>query len=172
LSTFKDSTGREWSIRFDGLLLAELRQQHQINLADLTGADYLSLDRDPSVLTVAVAHLVRDQLAAAKLSREQFAATLVGQSLDDALDAVWEAAKVFFPPRKLSALQSSYANLRGQWETMGPTMLLLGQPGVPPMMADALARTMMAAASTASASSAASPSATGPEETPSSAATT
>jgi hypothetical protein len=170
MSTFKDSTGREWTIRFDGMLLADQRQQHQINLADLTGADYLSLDRDPSVLTVAVTHLVLDQLAAAKLTREQFAAALVGQSLDDALEAVWSAAKVFFPPKRLSALQSSYANLRGQWETMGPTMLLLGQPGVPPMMADALARTMMAAASTASASSEGSPSATGPEGTPSSAA--
>src|SRR5687768_2275553 len=104
MSTFKDSAGREWHIRFDGLLLADLRQQHQINLADLTGADYLALDRDPSVLTVAVAHLVRDQLTAAKVTREQFAAALVGQSLDDALEALWEAAKVFFPPKRLSAL--------------------------------------------------------------------
>jgi hypothetical protein len=171
MSTFKDSTGREWTIRFDGLLLAELRQQHQINLADLTGADYLALDRDPAVLTVAVAHLVREQLAFAKLTREQFAAALIGQSLDEALEALWEAAKVFFPPRRLSALQSSYANLRGQWEAMGPTMLLLGQPGVPPMMADALARTMMAAGSTASANSGTNPSATGPEKNRSSAAT-
>ena len=171
MSTFKDSEGREWSIRFDGLILGSLRQQHGINLADLTGADYLTIERDSSVLTVAVAHLVADQLQAAKLTREQFAQALIGQSLDDALAAVWEAAASFFPPAKLSSLQSAFNTLRGQWEAMGPTMLLLGQPGVPPMMADALARMMLAAASSGSASSAAGASATGPAASPSNAAT-
>jgi hypothetical protein len=170
MSTFKDAAGQEWTVRFDGLLLGSLRQQHGINLADLTGADYLTIERDSSQLTVAVAHLLQDQLKAARVTREQFAANLVGQALEDALEAVWSAAESFFPPRQLSRLRSAFETLRGQWEAMGPTLLLLGQPGVPPMMADALAKTMLAAASSGSATSAGSGSATGQDASPSNAA--
>jgi len=170
MSSFKDSAGRDWNLRFDGILLADLRRALGINLADLTGADYLTLDRDQALLALVVAHLVKDQLAAHRVTREQFAADLVGQSLEDAQAALWEAAKVFFPPRRLSELQSSYATLRGQWEAMGPTLLLLGQPGVPAMMGDALARSMMTHVST-SENSKASSSAIGQAATPSNAAT-
>lgn len=167
MPSFIDADGREWTIRFDGLNLAELRRAHGLNLADLTGADYFAIDRDPSLLTVAVTHLVKDQLAAAKVSRPQFAAALVGQALDDAQSALWEAARLFFPPRRLSELQSSYETLRGQWQALGPTLLLLGQPGIPATLTEALARSLTSQApqttsSTASPTSAASSSATGP----------
>ena len=172
MPSFKDSSGREWHIKFDGLLLADLRQAHDINLADIAGADYLLIERDSSVLTVAVCHLCKGQLKAAGLSREQLAAALVGQALDDALAAVWEAAKLFFPPKRLSALVSGYESIKGQWEAMGQTLLVLGLPGIPPQIGDALTKAMLQGmAGTASQPSAASPSATGPAASPSNAAT-
>lgn len=172
MPSFKDSNGREWSIRFDGLILADLRQQHSINLADLAGADYLLIERDMSILTVAVCHLCREQLKSAGVTREQFAASLVGQSIDDALAAIWEAAKVFFPLKRLSALQSSYESIKGQWEAMGPAMLLMGQPGIPPAIGEALTTAMLRGMDgTALPQSAANQSATGPAANPSNAAT-
>src|SRR5436190_22887357 len=109
MPVFKDTNSREWSIRFDGVLLKELREAHKINLADIGGASYALLHNDPSALTTAVCFLCADQLETAKLTPKQLAIALYGEAIDDAWAAIWEAAKVFFPPRLLSVLQLRFA---------------------------------------------------------------
>jgi hypothetical protein len=169
MPTFKDVTGKEWSIKFDGLLLADLKQEHGINLADVSGGDYLNLELDSSALTVAVCHLVRGQLGAT--SREQFAGNLVGESLEQAMEAVWGAAKVFFPPKKLSALQSNYSKLKAQWEPLSEALALVNLTGMPQEVKDSLGDAIKMGAATLSRQSAVSPSASGPAANPSNAAT-
>lgn len=163
MPTFKDTHGREWSIKFDGLLLADLRQAHQINLADLSGADYFRLEQDASCLVTAVCHLVREQLAAAGLTKAQLAAALTGAVLDTALLAVLEAAELFFPPARWSALASSCKTLRDQWQALAPAMAMLAQPGIPPLMVETLTEAIFRGlANSVSPTSAAQASAGGP----------
>lgn len=172
MPTFHDSAGREWALRFDGLLLADLTAAHGINLADLAGADYFRIERDPSLLTVAVCFLCREQLGKANVTRQQLAAALVGESLDAAMDALWEAARLFFPARRMSVLQSACDQLHFQWDQMGQAMILLSQPGVPPAIGEALRTAILQGMvhSSSSGKSGESQSATGPAASPSSAA--
>jgi len=170
--SFQDSNGREWTIRLDGVLLKELREATQINLADIGGASYALLNRDPSALTQAICVLCADQFqAAGGITSKQFAAALVGESLDKAWECLWWAAKVFFPARLWSALQLRYnqqiAILDG-WETLQPLLTMLSKPEVPAGMRDAamaeLAKMIHGMSATDLRTLADQPSATGPVE--------
>jgi hypothetical protein len=107
--TFKDNNHREWTVAFDGLLLKSLRDQHQIDLADVLSAVYVQLERDPALLTTALAHLCAEQLQQAGLTREQFSRAVVGKALEDGFAALWGAAELFFPPKLWSVLSSLYS---------------------------------------------------------------
>lgn len=130
MPSFRDAAGREWAIRFDGLLLGSLRDEHKIDLADVTAGEYVRLENDAASLVRAVCHLCRDQLAAQRLTASQLAEQIVGQAIDDAFAAVWSAAQLFFPPRRLSELQSSFTTAKdaaSNWAKVGPMVKLLDQ---------------------------------------------
>lgn len=168
---FADSNGREWTIRLDGVLLKELREATQINLADIGGASYALLNRDPSALTQALCVLCAEDIQKAGINSKQFAASLVGESLDKAWECLWGAAKVFFPARLWSALQLRFnqqiAILDG-WETLQPLLTLLSKPEIPAGMRDAamgeLAKMIHGMSATDLRTLADQPSATGPVE--------
>ena len=171
MPTFKDACDREWTVRFDGVILKELRDAHQINLADIGGASFALLNRDPSALTLALCILCGDQFREAKLTTKQFAAHLYGEALEKAWAAVWEAAKVFFPPRLWSALQLRYSQqiqMLDGWEAIQPMMAMLNKPDMPEGMRDAamaeLAKMMQGVKTSDLQKLAATPSATGPAE--------
>lgn len=137
MPTFNDNKDRPWSINFDGLLLTDLRNEHKIDLADVTGDTYAKLESDDALLTVAVCFLCADQIKEHKLTRKEFAGSLTGQALEDAMKAVWEAAKLFFRPKLWSALESNCAQHRAaaeQWATIRPMMRILDQPDMPKAM--------------------------------------
>ena len=109
MPSFKDTNGREWTVAIDGLLLKSLRDAHGIDLADVLNATYVQLERDPALLTTALAHLCAEQLKQAGLTREQFSRAVVGKALEDGFAAVWGAAENFFPPKLWSVLSSLYS---------------------------------------------------------------
>lgn len=171
-TSFTDSAGRSWTLKFDGLLLADLRAASGINLADLSGGDYFRCEQDASALVTALCVLLREPLKAARVTREQLAESLVGECLDHALAALWEAAKLFFPAKRLSELLRNFNQLSEQWRAMGQAMSLLSQPGIPPALVETLTTAILhGLANSVSAASASTPSAGGPEGTPPSAAT-
>lgn len=134
MPTFRDSADREWSIKFDGLLLDELRESRGINLADVSGADYGRIENDAGVLTKAVCFLLAEQFKVLPITEKQFAASFTGEAQETALAAIWGAAKVFFRPKQWSALQSNYDQQRQaqeQWAAMRPMLLMLNQPDMP-----------------------------------------
>lgn len=108
MTTF-NALNRDWSIRFDGLLLDELRSAHGIDLADVTGETYVKLESDQATLTKAVCFLCREQLEQHKLDARALAGSLVGETAEAALQAIWGAAKVFFRPKLWSVLESACA---------------------------------------------------------------
>lgn len=141
MPTFQDNAKRSWSIGFDGLLLLDLRNECKIDLADVTGETYAKLESDDALLTSAVCFLCADQLKEQRLTRKDFAGSLTGPALEDAMQAIWGAAKLFFRPKLWSALQSNYAQrieANQKWAAMRPMMQILGQPDMPPAMRDAV----------------------------------
>lgn len=174
MPAFQDSNNREWSIRFDGILLAELRDAHGIDLADIGGESYIKIETDQASLTKAVCFLCRDELERQKLTAKQLAESLCGEAAQSALDAIWGAAKVFFRPKLWSALQSAYSQqteVQEQWSQLRPMMALLNQPEMPEAIQaavmDQLGTMMQGMSNTDSLTSKESPSAAGQGSTPS-----
>lgn len=173
MPSFKDNQDREWTVRFDGLLLSDLRAEHKIDLADVTGETYVKLERDDALLTVALCFLCGEQIREANRSAKAFAGRLSGKSLADAMTAIWGAAKVFFRPKVLSALESAYAQrmeAQEKWDALRPMMSMLNQPDCPEAMKQAvmetLATQMQGMRSTDSQRFTESPSASSPLATP------
>jgi hypothetical protein len=134
MQSFTDSAGRPWTIRFDGLLLGALRDERGINLADVSGADYIRLESDAAVLTRAICFLCADQINAAGITDKQFASAFTGESQEAAIAAIWGAAKVFFRPKHLSALVSNCEQQKAaqkQWDEIRPMLSMLNQPDMP-----------------------------------------
>lgn len=140
MSKFQDAAQREWKLELDGLLIADLRDQHKIDLADLAGETWLRLERDPSLLTVALCFLLAEQLPPG-MTKRHLAAQLRGEVLVPALDALAEAARLFFPARHWSALTSALAQQKeaaATWDRLRPMMAILKQPDMPEAMKQAV----------------------------------
>ena len=129
MTRFTDNAGAEWSISLDGFTLGELRDAKKIDLADPAGLDYARCERDPSTLVASLAIICADDRKQLNLSERDFAKRLTGEVLEKAWEALWGAAKVFFPPRLWSALESNLETHR-QMDAIRPMMAALDQPGV------------------------------------------
>ncbi len=141
MPSFKDTSDREWTIRFDGLLLDDLRTERKTNLADISGVDYLRIETDAGALTRAVCFLCAEEIKKAGISEKQFAASFTGEVQESAIEAIWGAAKVFFRPKLWSALQSNCNQQRTaqeQWAEMRPMLAMLNQPDMPQSLKDGI----------------------------------
>lgn len=172
MPVFQDNAGRDWLIQLDGLTLKDLRDTHKIDLADVGGADWVKIETDPATLTVAVCFLCGEQAKSKALTAKQLAQSLDGAALESALSALWESAKLFFPPKLLSALLQHCSQRRQaaeQWASLEPVMALLNRPEMPAAMRDAvmaaIGEMIQTMKTTASPPSAESPSVTGLADT-------
>lgn len=156
---------RDWLIRFDGLLLADLRDTHGLDLANIGGGAWLKMELDQSALTTAVCFLCREQLGAVTV--KQLAESLCSETAEQALQAMWGAAKVFFRPKLWSALESACAQRRQVAELMeqlAPLAALTDNQNTPQELRDSVMgqmTLMMEAMLGSSPASEESPSATG-----------
>jgi len=175
MPAFKDSHDRQWTVSLDGITLKELRDAHKIDLSDVVDSVYSQLKRDPALLTVAVAYLCSDQIRDANLTPKKFAAGINGIVIDDAFNALWGAAKLFFPPSLWSVLSMRLEHeekTQAEWVKMKPWVAMLNQPEVPTEIKEQIfAMLGNALPSFDSSSPMESPSATGQGDTPPSAAT-
>ena len=117
---------RDWSIRFDGLLLGELRDQTGIDLADVMGESWLKIETDQATMTRAVCFLCSEQLGA--ITAKQLAEAICGETAEQVSQALWGAAKVFFRPRLMSALESALEKRRAMAEVLEAMRLLDSLP--------------------------------------------
>ena len=134
MPAFKDSHDRQWTISLDGITLKELRDTHKIDLSDVVGSVYSQLKRDPATLTTAIAFLCADQIRDANLTPKKFSAAINGVVIDDAFNALWDAAKLFFPPSLWSVLSMRLEQEQAtqtEWIKMKPWVTMLNQPEIP-----------------------------------------
>lgn len=141
MPTFRDANQREWLVSFDGLLLGEVRDECKVDLCDPGAEGYLRLQMDDALLVQVLTALLRESIAAAKLTGRDFSKAIRGQSIEDAFAAIWSAAENFFPAKKWSAMQSAFQALcRNQeaWDELRPMMRLLNNPDMPDSMREAV----------------------------------
>jgi hypothetical protein len=99
MAQFKDSEGREWSVKVVVDLVEKVREIG-VDLVDVTGQAMKRLAND-DVLLVRVMWLICEQQADDQhVTPAQFGAAMFGDALDSAYEALRGALDDFFPRRK------------------------------------------------------------------------
>lgn len=97
---FTDLRGRSWLVEITVAVKKRLRAETQFELSALFDADgrlLVRLATDPEWLVDVLYCVLREQLAVKQVGPEEFAASLGGQPLGDAYDALIGAVIDFFP---------------------------------------------------------------------------
>lgn len=134
MPSFNDNAGHDWLIKFDGISLSDLKDAHGISLQDVGGQSYVDLEMDQSILTKVVCFLCREQAERDGVKQNQLCNLLVGDVAENALQAIWGAAKLFFRPRLWSALRSAYERrmeAAKMLDALLPLLSVLNKPEVP-----------------------------------------
>ena len=141
MSTFTDSMGDTWSIQFDGLLLDEVFEKTNVDLADISAGGLAAIESDPKALVKVLVVLCADELSSRGKTARDLSKRIVGEAIERASAAVVGAAAAFFPPRHWSEVESRLKQQRefnDQWATMRPLVAKLNQPDFPSAMKDAV----------------------------------
>jgi hypothetical protein len=97
MPSFKDTSGREWLVTLNVAQVKRVRERLGVNLADLQEGNLLTRLADPVLLVDVLFVLVLPQAEESKVTDEQFAAGLGGDTLSAASTALLEALCDFFP---------------------------------------------------------------------------
>ena len=96
MKTFKDATGRTWTVAINTTTAQRVRDLTDINPFDMQKFNEIySVLRDPIQLVALIYALCKPEIDERNLTPEQFGESLDGQSLRDAWDA-FEAELIFF----------------------------------------------------------------------------
>ena len=96
MKTFKDATGRTWTVAVNTTTAQRVRDLTDINPFDMQKFNEIySILRDPIRLVALVYALCKPEIEQRELTPEQFGESLSGQSLRDAWDA-FEAELILF----------------------------------------------------------------------------
>ena len=99
MSTFKDSTGREWFIKVVVDAIERIREIG-IDLGDITGATMRRLLADDVLLVRTLWLLCEAQADRDGITPAQFGEAMLGDALDDGYEALRGSLDDFFPRRK------------------------------------------------------------------------
>jgi hypothetical protein len=141
VSVFKDVMGRQWIVELDGLVMARVRDEAKIDLADLSGNGYLRVETDTPSLVAALQVICRQQIKDKGLDAETFARGIKKDALTESAAAVVDAAADFFPTKIWSAVLSrleTSRQMKSQTMSMSPLLTILDDPGMPERMKDAV----------------------------------
>lgn len=108
MPTFKTGE-QEWLVRLDAPTIAEVRERVGVDLADTTGQTFAKLQQDPVSLVNSLWVIVEKQALQRGVTDEQFGASLVGDPIEEATEALLNAIVDFFPRRKREILRAMLA---------------------------------------------------------------
>ena len=179
MSQFKDANNESWQVVFDGLLLDEVFQATDVDLADISAGGLADIEQDAKKLVRVLTVVCGDELKERGIAARDFSRRIYGESITRAQVAIVSAAANFFPPKQWSEILSRLDQQRGfneQWAAMQPLVSKLNQPSMPAAMREAVmaaiaqgidkGMTAPTATSTSPNSTATEASATGQEPTP------
>lgn len=168
MPTFTDINDREWRIEFDGVLLDDVLTETGVDLGDENAAGLAVAATSPVKLIKVLTVLCREEYIESRITARQFSKGIRSDAIDRARDALLQAAEVFFPPSRWSAIQSrlkTTIEIDQAWIEAHPIFSKLNDPTTPPEFREGMIQQLKESFSTEFAP-AASPSASGPENTP------
>jgi len=179
MSQFKDANNESWQVVFDGLLLDEVFQATDVDLADISAGGLADIEQDAKKLVRVLTVVCGDELKERGIAARDFSRRIYGESITRAQVAIVSAAANFFPPKQWSEILSRLDQQRGfneQWAAMQPLVSKLNHPSLPSAMKEAVmaaiaqgidkGMTAPTATSTSPNSTATEASATGQDPTP------
>ncbi len=104
MPVFKDANGREWQIKLDAPKIMEVRKACEIDLGALDASIFSTLEGDPVKLVDVLWVLCRGQVEG--VTDTDFGQSLVGDPIETATKALYDAYCDFFPTRKRLLLRS------------------------------------------------------------------
>jgi hypothetical protein len=112
MPTFRDSLDRPWTIEITFLEVKKLRSELQLDVLAMFEQEsnlFERLSRDTILLVDVVSVLLSDQIRAKEMDEREFARGLVGEGLQNAIDALVEALLSFSPPLKRGMLKEVWS---------------------------------------------------------------
>lgn len=140
MKTFKDNTGREWSVPVTVGTVKLVRDKLQLDILDIeNGTVFKKLVSDPILLCDVIFVLCGEQAKERGVSDEEFGRAMAGDAIEQATDAFLEALADFFPNPKRQALKKANARLRGlETKAVKLAMERLDSPELDRLMEQAL----------------------------------
>jgi len=105
MAKFVDADGRPWSVRETVGAIKDVRDEIDVDLADIRGETLDRIAEDPVLLVDVLWLLCQEQAKGKEVSAKQFGESLVGDAIDAAAAALVEAICDFFPSRRRTLLR-------------------------------------------------------------------
>lgn len=120
MRSFKDLTGRTWSVAVNVTTIRRIRDTLGLDLLSEAGAKaFETLAGDPVRLVDCLYVACLDECKAKDVTDEQFGAALAGDCIEAARDALFEELVDFFPKRQRGVMANLLATLREQEQAAG-----------------------------------------------------
>lgn len=108
MAVFKDQNGREWIIRIHAPIIEDIQNDTKANLRTIDGLSELLAD--PVALVNVLWVCVRDQAAKLSVTSRAFGESLVGDSIEQAAEALVAAYRDFCPASTRKLIEESMKN--------------------------------------------------------------
>jgi hypothetical protein len=106
MKTFKDKSGREWTLTINTNAIKRVRDLAKFDLLKITeGREFFASLADPFTLVNVLYTLCKPDADAAKITDEQFGEAMDGDSLEMASTVMLEELTDFFPSRQRKPLK-------------------------------------------------------------------
>lgn len=119
MKVFKDSHGRDWSIAIDTVTAKRVKALLQF---DLFASDIDSLSNNMILLVDVLYVVCKPQADAAGITDEQFGASMTGDVLDAASEALQEDIVDFFPLRRRLLTRKALAKVKAATDEAMPLL--------------------------------------------------
>lgn len=110
---FKDKTGRDWELSFDLTTTKRVKDNANLDLLDIgeNGA-FLTLGTNPYRAAEVLFWLVEPQTKERNISVDQFMQALDGDTIEKAIELLWEDAIDFFPQARRPMIRAAIGQLK------------------------------------------------------------
>ncbi len=115
MPTFTDNLGREWTIEITGIEIKLLRKELSVDLLSVFDRETGLLEKlgsDPVLLIDVISVLLTPQIQKRGMDETGFASGLVGDGLQNAIDALVAAIVFFSPPHQQAIIAAMWSETR------------------------------------------------------------
>lgn len=114
MSKFKDTEGREWSIRIDVNAVKRVKEDCAVELLDIAKGDANAIAvvlANPAILINVLFSVCKPQAEKLGITGEEFASGVVGDVIETATTALIEGIADFFPASRRKVLRAALAKV-------------------------------------------------------------